>query len=252
MLCCTTPNIPLRNSPLLINLYFLQGCNISISIFCKFTRGQAYVVNQLLEIFPLLQTDLSNFNWFVRERDSLPTPVLDREVWHAAVHGVAKSQTQPSDWTELNSFINRFFSFPNHLTYWGQIQILKKISFILLLIYSSLQWFSRAKREIFQFLILAYKTVHRTTASFPTIPCRDLHFPPPLFCSHLSPICIPLFVYIFHIRILSLMLASGFGTYEYFNSLVFHITYGFSVREDKNLLSNIVWLQLLVILVISY
>ena len=48
------------------------------------------------------------------------------------------------------------------------------------------------------------------------------------------------------------MLASGFGTYEYFNSLVFHIMYGFSVREDKNLLSNIVLLQLLVILVISY
>ena len=28
--------------------------------------------------------------------------VKDREAWHAAVHGVAKSQTQLSDWTELN------------------------------------------------------------------------------------------------------------------------------------------------------
>ena len=27
--------------------------------------------------------------------------VMDREVWHAAVHGVAKSQTRLSNWTEL-------------------------------------------------------------------------------------------------------------------------------------------------------
>ena len=28
--------------------------------------------------------------------------VTDREAWHAAVHGVPKSQTQLSDWTKLN------------------------------------------------------------------------------------------------------------------------------------------------------
>ena len=28
--------------------------------------------------------------------------VMDREAWYAAVHGVTKSQTQLSDWTELN------------------------------------------------------------------------------------------------------------------------------------------------------
>ena len=28
--------------------------------------------------------------------------IMDREAWHAAVHGVAKSWTRLSDWTELN------------------------------------------------------------------------------------------------------------------------------------------------------
>ena len=28
--------------------------------------------------------------------------VMDREAWHAAIHGVSKSQTQLSNWTELN------------------------------------------------------------------------------------------------------------------------------------------------------
>ena len=28
--------------------------------------------------------------------------VMDREAWRAVIHGVAKSRTQPSDWTELN------------------------------------------------------------------------------------------------------------------------------------------------------
>ena len=31
--------------------------------------------------------------------------VMDREAWFAVVHGVAKSQTQLSDWTELKTTI---------------------------------------------------------------------------------------------------------------------------------------------------
>ena len=30
------------------------------------------------------------------------TPGVDREAWHAASHGVTKSWTRLSDWTELN------------------------------------------------------------------------------------------------------------------------------------------------------
>ena len=36
--------------------------------------------------------------------------VMDREAWHAAVHGVAKSQTRLNDWTELthiDTFLNK-------------------------------------------------------------------------------------------------------------------------------------------------
>ena len=63
---------------------------------------------------------LTQWTW-VRINSEL---VMDREVWHAVVHGVAKSRTWLSDWTEVNhSFILSFFlvesvlreELPNHL-----------------------------------------------------------------------------------------------------------------------------------------
>ena len=37
--------------------------------------------------------------------------VMDREAWRAATHGVAKSQTRLSNWTELNSVLKYFHIF---------------------------------------------------------------------------------------------------------------------------------------------
>ena len=36
----------------------------------------------------------------------LQESVMDREAWRAVVHGITKSQTRLSDWTELNLFIS--------------------------------------------------------------------------------------------------------------------------------------------------
>ena len=37
--------------------------------------------------------------------------VMDREAWHAVIHGVAKSRTRLSDWTELTEHYSRIKSF---------------------------------------------------------------------------------------------------------------------------------------------
>ena len=35
--------------------------------------------------------------------------VIDREAWHAAIHGVVKSRTRLSNWTELNCILDSFW-----------------------------------------------------------------------------------------------------------------------------------------------
>ena len=59
--------------------------------------------------------------------------VMDREGWRAVVHGVTKSQTRLSDWTELNwtvtyetlNKINKLFPFEKHED--KKVDILKNV-----------------------------------------------------------------------------------------------------------------------------
>ena len=45
--------------------------------------------------------------------------VMDREAWRTAIHGVAKSQTRLSDWTELNWTDISLFFFNAKPHYWS-------------------------------------------------------------------------------------------------------------------------------------
>ena len=51
---------------------------------------------------------------------------MDREAWRAAIHGVAKSRTRLSDWTELNWYIHKnihtLFSFYKSF-YWNIVDL---------------------------------------------------------------------------------------------------------------------------------
>ena len=55
--------------------------------------------------------------------------VMDREAWHAAVHEITKSQTQLSNWTELNESYRNMFNF----LYWTWISYI--VDFLIILLY---------------------------------------------------------------------------------------------------------------------
>ena len=52
--------------------------------------------------------------------------VMDREAWRAAIHGVAKSWTQLSDWTELMPFLDKFLEWHKPMRIWEGTKDLKR------------------------------------------------------------------------------------------------------------------------------
>ena len=58
--------------------------------------------------------------------------VIDREAWHALVHGVAKGRTRLSDWTELNWMLLYCARMPSRILYyiylWHLLQLLLAVT----------------------------------------------------------------------------------------------------------------------------
>ena len=66
----------------------------------------------------LLQPDSASC--LLKQFPKLRVLVMDREAWHAAIHGVAKSRTRLSNWTELKDSLDTEGSYllPTGMVHW--------------------------------------------------------------------------------------------------------------------------------------
>ena len=73
---------------------------------------------------------------------------MDREAWRAAIHGVAKSQTQLSDWTEMNWFRHIINDVTEYLLYIIVIYYLYLLIHIIIYYKISIFYFIECKISI--------------------------------------------------------------------------------------------------------
>ena len=93
--------------------YMMLRCISSIPTFLR-VFNHKWMLNFIKCFFCICQEDhifilqfvnvVYCIDWFVDIK--LQELVIEREAWHAAVHGVAKGWTRLSNWTELNPFIH--------------------------------------------------------------------------------------------------------------------------------------------------
>ena len=97
--------------------------------------------------------------------------VVDMEAWHGAVHGLTKSQTWLSDWTELAWSVPLISP------------ILLKRSLVFLILFSSISLHCSFKKAFFFFnlALLFFGTLHSVGYIFPFLLCLLLLFFPQLF-----------------------------------------------------------------------
>ena len=99
--------------------------------------------------------------------------VMDKEAWRAAIHGVAKSRTRLSDWTELNNWWcwASFHVLFGHLYVFLEKCLLRFSSYLLIgLFFRHIfkKWFKKQKRSLSS-CIMQYKELHKSGITILTL-----------------------------------------------------------------------------------